>query len=250
MSRKSLNQILQYLQPIPRHEGITDEYGLPESVPRKFPPLDKFKEILIERCRNVRFERKSSTVTLFDRLESLGLFDKVLSETVVEEIQTLLGVFLIEDRERSKDGNRSFRNFPLEFHRATLRSIYAHVLQVQDLLKRYQVGSEWLGDYMSAIRKQMIREVRALYPTYPIKWPPPRTLTDSADQLILQVYGVLDDILRSSGVGRGRKELSIHLTSVFCSYSEFFPYGFSSESVRKKVERHERFRTTRPAYRS
>jgi hypothetical protein len=168
----------------------------------------------------------------------LKALDAVLSKSVVETIQTFLEVFEMEERLRSLDDRHfSSHGFPPEFHRSALRAIHGHILQLNKLVKRYDAANDWFKDYISACHTEMIREVRALSPLYPYGEVRLRsnTITKSQEELIRVIYSILKDALLSAGVCKGRKELSIQLTTVFCA-------RFSSEAVRKQIERREQSR--------
>jgi hypothetical protein len=253
MSRKSLDEILRYLQPFTKYEGIAiHELKVHETVHNKFPTFDNFRKILTERFQRRRYsDRSTSNVTLFERLQSLDALDEILSKPVIEEIQTLLEVFEMEERLRSLDReHRSSRMLPAEFHRSVLRATHGHIMQLHKILQQHQVETDWLNDYISACHQQMIREVRALSPLYPFGEPKlsQDTITKSADELTPTVCDILDDALRSAGVRKGRKELALQLTAVFCSKSSFFSQGFSAEALRQKIQRRERSRTRRSAF--
>ena len=241
MARKSLKKILTYLQPFTRYEGIEiQEFEVPVAVHNKFPRFNDFKEILIGRLKKRPLsDRSTSGVSLFDRLQSLGALNAILSESVIEEIQSSMVMFEIDEQLRLLENRHlSSHNFSTEFHRTALRAIHGHILTFRKIAEKYEVGNEWLIEYLSACHKQMIREVRALFPLYPFgnRRLSNETTTQSADDLIPSIYNTLQNALRSSGVRRGRKELSLQLTSVFCECSAFFSGDFSADSVRNKID--------------
>lgn len=231
--------ILKYLQPLTKFElRDFDDF---RSLLRKFPTPKEHKEILISRFKQRgRSDRSTSDVTLYEHLRSLGLLKAVLSGPVIEKIQFSLEVFEIEEQLRLLESRRqSFRNFPAEFHRAVLRAIYDNILKLHSLADRYAVKSDWFNEYISASHKQMIEEARALFPLYNSgeRRLSTETSTKSEDALIPSVYFDLQDALESAGLDRGRKELSIQLTSAFCQRSSFFSASFSPEAVRQKIQR-------------
>jgi hypothetical protein len=93
----------------------------------------------------------------------------------------------------------------------------------------------------------MVKEARALFPLYPFSKTDytPIGRKQSWIQVVRSVYDILFSALRSYRVNRGRKEVAIQLTLVFCAPSQFFPSGsnVTAESIRKAIERRARSRT-------
>jgi hypothetical protein len=240
MARTSLDEILRYLKPFSRFEGIEiDQFPIPSLVHREFPTRYQLKKDLIQRCKTTQYSERSTTeLSLDGRLQSLGLLDAVVSDPVIEEISYELEVFEIEQQERALKGKYlSPHKFPLQFHRSRLNKIFRHVKQLQDDEFKYKRPTANL----KAAHELMIREARALFPMYPFGGAgyKPTTATRSWDSLILSIYDTVFAALKSADAGRGRKELAIQLTKVICSPSKFFHPDSTptSESVRNKIER-------------
>lgn len=243
MSRTSLDEVLRYLKPYSRFEGIElDQFPIPASVHKHFPTTDKLKEYFIERCKKTPYSDRATTETsLYDRLQSLGILGAVLAGPVVEEIGWALEVFEIEERQRTLRGqHHSPHQFPEQFHRGLLYAIFRHVKQLRKHLKDFEVDERRIAPYLKAAHELMIREARALFPMYPFGGSGyrPATMERSWDDLIVSIYRIVFQAFKAAGAKRGWKELSIQLTKVVCSPSEFFQSGKipTSEGIRTKVE--------------
>jgi hypothetical protein len=248
MSRISLDEVLRYLKPYSRFEGIElDQFPIPASVHKHFPTTDKLKEYFVERCKKTPYSDRATTETsLYDRLQSLGVLGAILTDPIVEEIRWTLEVFEIEERQRALQGKHySPHQFPEQFHRGLLYAIFRHVKQLRKHLKDYEVKEQRIAPYLKAAHELMIREARALFPMYPFGGSSyrPRTMERSWDDLIVSIFDIVFQALKAAGARRGRKELSIQLTKVVCSPSEFFHPGSipTSAGIRTKVERRAKF---------
>src|ERR1700680_1730108 len=225
MSRENLDEVLRYLRPHTRWQAIV----LHQGPIHKFQTADQVKEHFIRLCKNTPYsERTTITLTLYDRLQSLGVLNAFLADPVVEEIGCFLEVFEMQERERTlQNSHYSFHEFPVQFHRSLLQMIFQHIKRLQKLLERYDVKEQHIAPYLNAAREQMLREIRALLPLYPFGDTDynPETMTQSWDVMILCIYDILSEALKAAGVNRGRKELTIQLTKVVCSPSEFLHSG-------------------------
>ena len=189
-------------------------------------------------------DRNTSGVTLFERLESSHALEAILSRPFVEDIQTSFEFFEIEEQLRANAFHHlSSRSLPVEFHLGILRVIYGHIAQIETFLRRNQAEEQSLDRYLSACRAEMVRQVQALFPLYPVttrsrdhfeKRP------KSTNDLVRHVYKAIDEVLLNESVWRGRKALAIQLTSAFCSASPIGSF-VSPEAIRarlrKRVER-------------
>lgn len=245
MSRTSLDEILQYLKSFSGFEGI-EIHQWPAWNP--IATVDQLKGDFIERCKNTQYsERATTELSLYDRLQSLGKLDAVLTEPVIEDIRGSLETFEVAERQRMLQGeHKSPHNFPLQFHTGLLYAIFQHVKQLRKLLQDYGVTEQRISPYLQAAHELMIREARALHPMYPFgetKYKP-ESRTRSWDYMIRSIYGTVSQAANSAGVGRGRTELSIQLTKIVCSPSKFFHPGSTptAEAIRDKIKKRYRER--------
>src|SRR5580658_6430253 len=142
MPRTSFDKILRYLQSIFRLQGIAiDQFAIPSAVHEEAPTINQLRERFIRGSQNIPYsERATRTrkITLYGRLQSLGVFDKVFSDPVIEDIRVVLEVFEIENRERALLGKRcSSHDFPVRFHLSLLQAIFQHVQRLHKLPHDY-----------------------------------------------------------------------------------------------------------------
>jgi hypothetical protein len=230
MPRPSLDVVLRYLKPYSGFGGI--QILLP-SLPGEFPTIGELKKRFIQRSKDIPYsDRSSKGMTLHDRLQSLGVFDDIFIDSVVEDIHIVLQVFEIENRQRAlKDKHYTAHDFSVQFHRSLLVAIFQHVQQLRKLLHHHEVEERHIAPYLKAAHRQMLLEVRAILPRYPIGDGEyqPATMDQSCDDMTLTVYDVFFQALEAAGVNRGGAQLAKQLTVVVCQSS--------SEAVRTKVER-------------
>jgi hypothetical protein len=229
---------LRYLKPYAKYKAISlHEFSLPVAIHKKFPVYEEFRKLLIARFKKLRFsERSTLPVSLHERLQSLGALDAILSRSTVEDIQMSLELFEIDEQLRANaDSHLSSRGIPVEFHLGILRAIYHHIVHLERLLTRHQVGDQRLDPYLSACRAEMVRQVQAVFPLYPVKTPIRDhfgSRSESTDDLVRSVYQTIDKVLLKKGLGRGRKTLAIQLTSAFCSGSQLGSFVASKRARR------------------
>jgi hypothetical protein len=245
VSKTSLDEILNYLRPLTRRAIVLQENKAFEHAQKKMPAAEVFKRIVIDELKKRPIsERSTSGVRLYQHLESLHLLGTVLSESVLDGIRSFLEMFEVEERLRSlEERHMSSLNVAAEFHVSVLRELYSHIFKLNEILQRHDVPAERLRDYISGCQQEMMRQLRAISPLYPFgKVKLSTTSTESEQDLIPAVYNTVDDALKAAGYRRGRRELCIQLTHLFCSTSDFLSQHFTAEAVRKEIERIEKRR--------
>ena len=238
MAKISLDEVLRYLKPFARFEGIQINQ-LPAL--EQFATIEQLRKDFVQRSKQLnRSERSTTKQSLDDRLESLGLLKTVLADPVVEEIRCILQVFEIEERERRLlDKNKSAHSVPTQFHRSLLCATFVYVQEVRRIAGKFEVSELRYAPYLDAAHRLMIREARALNSIYPFGKTvgEPATGSQSWHDMIIAVYSIILESLKAARAGRGCQELAIQLTRVICSPSEFFRPGNTptSQSIKDQL---------------
>jgi hypothetical protein len=209
MARTALADIIQYLQSH-RQAIVLEEIPVFTTVEAAFPTAEQLGNQLLKRLKELSYPYPETTKvrrTFFERLQSLGLVDTLLSESVLGEIRTALLVFEIEERQRElqREGRSGHKN-PLGFHRSILQAIFQHVQKIRKLVNEHQPNDQWMARYLHAADEQMFEEARAIFPFYPHVSPRhfPTKLSLSWRDMLLSVYDIVWTALERGGLKRCR----------------------------------------------
>lgn len=239
MSKTSLEEILNYIRPRVWRAIVLEDNPAFKDAREQFHTREQFTQIVTEELkkRRPRSNRSTAGVTLYQHLELLHLKDTVLSQQLLDDIYVDLQTFELEEILRLRGIKRlSTSNLPIEFHASIVRELYAHILKLQDLRRQHRAPFESCNEHISSCQREISRHFRAiapLFPLSPLKFST-TSRTKSERDLVPAIYHTLNAAV---GAGRGRKQLCISLTALFCSTSPVLSHVYNAEAVRKKLER-------------
>jgi hypothetical protein len=175
---------------------------------------------------------------MLDRLQSKGVISEFVSESVLNDIKCALELFEINQRARDlQDESGPRGNCGFRFHNAMLQVMFQHSKRVEKVLNDYKVSNLLMAEYSRTVYEQIKKEMRAISPLYPFDGP--ATLSRSWNELIVSIYDIVNGAFARTQLVRGRKTLSIQLTAILCSPSQFFSSGtrVSPGAVGKIIKR-------------
>jgi hypothetical protein len=252
MPRASYREVVEHLK-ASRHFGATLNSPFFTSAEAALPTVEKLRTILRQRFEQLPYPysyplSKKTRETFLEHLKSKGVLDAVLSDYVLEDVRTELGVLHLDYSARALiEMQLSTHQYPAAFHRSVVQAIYQNLKKIQVLIATHGVPKNWTSRYVAAANEQILREMQAIYPQFGLGEPLDLTIKTpkSKEGLIACVRELVSSAMEKAGLERGRKALADQLTSIILSAPEllFLNTQITPEGVRKDVARKTKNRT-------
>jgi hypothetical protein len=259
MARPKLDALQSYLLQLydelvakqkstPRDPQDPVELGVPWPYVLDYPvskPLDdpeKSKREILRRLKSFLYpypEGNKSHKTFYRHLKSLELLNSLVTTPLLWNIRMVWSFQQIHGLELNlKRQKLSAHNFPLAFHREKLHLLFDHTKRIDSLEKKFEVSDqEWLGDYVAAVKGQLLKEGASYYPKFRLAFEPSHKLPvfSNVDNHVELYFALLNSFTAS---GRKSKKLARQVTAILCSRPECIrdkKLDLTPERIRKDV---------------
>jgi hypothetical protein len=238
--------------------AVTLEGPFFTSAAAVLPTVEKFRTILRQRFEQLPYPcsyplSERNRKTFLEHLQSKGVLEAVFSDHFLEDVRSELGGLYLDSSARALiEEQVSAHRPPIAFHRGVVQAIYQNLMKIRTLMATYDVPNEWTrtgstSRYFFAANEQILREMQAIYPFFPVSEPPDfaSKTPGSWKGLVARIHEIVLSEMEKAGLQRGRKALADQLTSIILSPSAVSPLKSetSPEAVRKYVARKKNKRT-------
>lgn len=201
------------------------------------------RRLLIGRLKKFLYPYPQGTKkgkTFYDRLDSLGLLDVILNPPLLWDVRSAWSSWSYYVKQRElKEKRLSQHKYPLEFHRQMMTHLIAHLEVITKLAKKNEIPEqEWLAEYYTAIRGQLLREVTSYYPELLYRLKPAHKLRVYSHTVDVQVETYHAIIAAFKQRNLKNNKLAYQLTALICTPSDCAQRGKldpNPERVRKYV---------------
>jgi len=218
--------------------------------------LNHFRAELLNKLRRVPYSQArfpdQHKDTFYERMEAAGALRVFLRTTTLRGIWhwLVLRDSVRTDRELESK-HLSMERYPLRFHSFLSKELFRHERAIWAAISEYKVDERWLDDYLSAIVRENMRQLRILCLS---KWPGSREplLGKHREEELVAAVGIFY-LLKRCFAGALPDRYLRRLTQLVCSppdakeISEERDEALEAELKRRRRDKGRAFRTKKTA---